>query len=172
MTHTDVRPLEVGDLPRCGWAGSALHLRQVQRELERARRGEVAYLLVLDDGVPVAIGGVDFVAHADDAMLWQLSTEEERRGEGFGSTLIRALEAQAHSSGFRLCRIGVETDNPRARGLYERLGYRPTGEIEQAQWDEEDPAGGVRRHHAEVVILAKSVGELGGAAASVEGFPG
>lgn len=156
-----VRRLTHDDLPQCSWAGSALHLRQVSRELDRAARGEVIYLVVLDDGAPVAIGGADLVAHAGQAMLWQLSTHPQRQSEGFGTVLIGALASEAAEKGYSVCRVGAETDNPRALALYERLGYTRTGEIEQAEWDEEDPAGGMRRHRAEVVVLTKSIGSTG-----------
>src|SRR5687767_8698644 len=41
-----VRDLTQEDLRWCSWSGSALHLTQVARELERARTGIVDYLAV------------------------------------------------------------------------------------------------------------------------------
>ncbi|MFP5283139.1 MAG: GNAT family N-acetyltransferase, partial [Actinomycetes bacterium] len=41
--------------------------------------------------------------------------------------LVRALENRAVAYGCRRARLLVEHDNPRAAGLYTRLGYRPSG---------------------------------------------
>ncbi|WP_411136206.1 GNAT family N-acetyltransferase [Streptomyces sp. C10] len=69
-----VRDLTPADLPACGWCGSPLHLAHVERELVRARRGEVDYLAVCPpSGEPVAIGGVDHRARLDAGLLWQLA---------------------------------------------------------------------------------------------------
>jgi ribosomal protein S18 acetylase RimI-like enzyme len=46
------------------------------------------------------------------------------QGQGIGTRVIRALIADAGAAGLPL-ELGVETDNPRARALYERLGLRP-----------------------------------------------
>lgn len=46
------------------------------------------------------------------------------RGRGLGTALIRALEAEAARLGAQSVEIGAAESNPRARALYERLGYR------------------------------------------------
>jgi ribosomal protein S18 acetylase RimI-like enzyme len=46
------------------------------------------------------------------------------QGQGIGTHVIRALIAEAGAAGLPL-ELGVETDNPRARALYDRLGLRP-----------------------------------------------
>ena len=48
------------------------------------------------------------------------------RGRGIGTGLIRTLIEESNASGLPV-RISVEFNN-RARGLYERLGFRPIGE--------------------------------------------
>ncbi|MFC0674768.1 GNAT family N-acetyltransferase [Brachybacterium hainanense] len=153
-----VRDLDVADLPRCTWAGSSLHLEDVARQLERARRGEVIYLLVLEDDLPVAIGGADPRQRPGEAHLWQLATDPSRQGEGFGSYLIAALEGAAGERGIARAVLGVEDDNPRALALYERLGYVRTGEIVPEEWDERGPDGRTYRHHAQVILLVKDLG--------------
>jgi len=49
------------------------------------------------------------------------------QGQGLGSEVVRAVAAEAQASGLPL-ELGVEHDNPRARALYERLGFRPVGD--------------------------------------------
>jgi ribosomal protein S18 acetylase RimI-like enzyme len=46
------------------------------------------------------------------------------QGQGIGTQVMRALIAEARAAGLPL-ELGVETDNPRARALYEHLGLRP-----------------------------------------------
>ncbi len=146
------------DLPACSFAGSPTHLRYVARELERAAAGEVDYLLVEDDdGVPVSIGGVDHVEHPGTSSLYQLATDPGRQGEGFGTALIRALEASAGARGVTRVRVGVETGNDGARRLYERLGYAATGQVQLSSWDSEDEQGRVTRYDAEVLVLARDL---------------
>jgi RimJ/RimL family protein N-acetyltransferase len=53
----------------------------------------------------------------------------------------------------------VEADNPRARALYERLGYVAYGE-EDDSWDEEGPDRTIRRHHARCITMAKQLCQL------------
>jgi ribosomal protein S18 acetylase RimI-like enzyme len=55
------------------------------------------------------------------------------QGQGIGTQVIRALIAEAGAAGLPL-ELGVETDNPRARALYDRLGLRPvTGDGEETR---------------------------------------
>lgn len=157
MTAT-VRDLRASDLPHCGWAGSTTHLRAVRAALDRVPGGGVGYLLVLDeDGTPVAMGGIDYDKPSGVPTLWQLGTDPQRRSQGFGTALIAALEEQARARGHRQVRLDVETDNVRARRLYERLGYRATGAVSQEEWDQELPDGRVTRYCAECIEMIKDV---------------
>jgi ribosomal protein S18 acetylase RimI-like enzyme len=58
----------------------------------------------------------------------QLLPRFQRRG--IGTALIEDLKAQAATAGGCLD-LGVEKDNPDARRLYERLGFRHAGETDQ-----------------------------------------
>jgi ribosomal protein S18 acetylase RimI-like enzyme len=46
------------------------------------------------------------------------------RGRGVGTRLLDAIAAEARARGYREVRLDVVEENPRARALYERLGYR------------------------------------------------
>ena len=47
----------------------------------------------------------------------------DRRGEGIGSILVRGLEMEARLRGYGAVRLEVIDTNPRAKALYERLGF-------------------------------------------------
>ncbi|QYX57624.1 GNAT family N-acetyltransferase [Roseovarius sp. SCSIO 43702] len=50
------------------------------------------------------------------------------RGQGVGSALLDAVIAEAAARGLPAVRLDVIDDNPRARALYERKGFRATHE--------------------------------------------
>ncbi|MEV0845613.1 GNAT family N-acetyltransferase [Streptomyces sp. NPDC049954] len=152
-----VRDLRPQDLPACGWSGSATHLRHVERELVRAAAGEVDYLAVCTPvGLPVAIGGVDYQVSEGAGTLWQLAVLPALQSRGLGTLLVRAAEQRVRERGLRTAELAVEEDNPRARALYERLGYVAYGREPDA-WDEEGPDGSVRRYETMCVLLRREL---------------
>ncbi len=52
------------------------------------------------------------------------------QGRGIGTQVVRDVLAEARDQGVP-ARISVEQDNPRARALYERLGFTAYGETER-----------------------------------------
>ncbi|HET9552668.1 MAG TPA: GNAT family N-acetyltransferase [Anaeromyxobacteraceae bacterium] len=56
----------------------------------------------------------------------ELYVRAERRGEGLGSALFRAID-DGRFGAFAGIALGVSPANVRARRLYERLGFRPAG---------------------------------------------
>ncbi|MFC9926202.1 GNAT family N-acetyltransferase [Streptomyces sp. NPDC127190] len=152
-----VRDLLPRDLPACTWSGSATHLRQVERELARAAVGEVDYLAVCTAAdLPVAIGGIDYQVSEGAGTLWQLAVLPALQSCGLGTLLVRAAEQRIRDRGLRRAELAVEDDNPRARALYERLGYVAYGHEPDA-WDEEGPDGVIRRHETMCVLLRKAL---------------
>lgn len=153
-----VRDLVEPDLAACGFAGSELHLRQVAKELERARRGEVDYLAVCTkSGLPVAIGGVDYLPHPGAGSLWQLAVHPALQSCGIGTVLIGAAEQRILARGLGRAEIGVELSNPRAQSLYERLGYVAYDERLEA-WDQQNPDGSITRYETTCAQLRKELG--------------
>src|SRR6266545_2962226 len=137
-----VRDLTHEDLPACAWSGTATHVASVARELDRAQRGEVDYLAVCPpSNLPVAIGEVDYQACPGAGMLSQLAVQAAWQSCGLGTILERA-------------ELGVEVNNPRARSLYERLGYVAYSRRPEA-WDEELPDGSLTRYETVCTLMRK-----------------
>jgi len=143
------------DLEQIGWSGSRSHLRAVAEALQRVVSGDVEYLAVrAPTGEPVAKGAIDYTSHDGAGTLWQLATQPELQSLGLGSYLVREAERRIRLRGLRWAILGVEDNNPRARRLYERLGYQAYGR-EAASWEQEDERGTVTMYETEVTLLRK-----------------
>ena len=55
---------------------------------------------------------------------------EDQRGKGIGTELLNRLTELAASRGYREIRLDVVDTNPRARALYERIGFREVNAVE------------------------------------------
>jgi ribosomal protein S18 acetylase RimI-like enzyme len=152
-----IRDLTPEDLPSCRWSGSRSHLVSVANELERARRGEVDYLAACPpSGLPVAIGGIDYIENPGAGTLMQLSVHEALQSCGIGTILIEAAEQRILSRGLHRAELGVEESNPRARALYDRLGYVAHGRAPDS-WDEQAPDGTIVRYETVCTLMRKEL---------------
>lgn len=75
-------------------------------------------------GYPV--GRLRVVRTADCLDLSGLQILPRFQSQGIGSAVIRTLMEEALTSG-KILELGVTSSNQRARGLYERLGFREVG---------------------------------------------
>jgi ribosomal protein S18 acetylase RimI-like enzyme len=152
-----VDDLTAEDLPALGWSGSAAHLRSVARYLARVPSGEIEYLVVRGaDGTPVAKAGIDYAETPGVAEIMQVATHGGLQGLGLGTALIAAAEERIRQRGFAVARIGVEDDNPRARALYERLGYQEVARRADS-WEAEAADGSLFIHHTVVTEMDKTL---------------
>ena len=158
-----VRDLTGEDLPSCAWSGSALHLVSVGRELERARRGEADYLAACPpSGLPVAVGGIDYAESPGAGTLYQLSVHPALRSCGIGTIFIHAAEQRIRARGLHRAELGVEESNPRARALYDRLGYVAYARAPDS-WDEQAPDGTITRYETMCTHMRKDLPKPPGA---------
>lgn len=58
----------------------------------------------------------------------QLGVAETMRGQGIGTAWLQYQIRQARERGYQRCALDVASTNPRAQALYERVGFRVTGE--------------------------------------------
>jgi ribosomal protein S18 acetylase RimI-like enzyme len=157
MVPLTVRDLTREDLPACAWSGSATHLASIARALERAQHGEVEYLAVCPpSNLPVAIGGIDYTPYPGAGTLWQLAVYRALQSCGIGTLLIEAAEQRIRARGLYRAELAVEECNPRARALYERLGYVAYGSEPEA-WDEEGEDGSLRRYETVCTLMRKEL---------------
>jgi ribosomal protein S18 acetylase RimI-like enzyme len=152
-----IRDLTPEDVPSCAWSGSATHLASIARALERARRGEVDYLTACPpSGLPVALCGIDYAKNPGAGTLWQLAVHGALQSCGIGTILIQAVEQRILARGLHRAELGVEECNPRARALYERLGYAAYGRAPES-WDEQALDGTITRYETVCTLMRKEL---------------
>ena len=77
------------------------------------------------DGAWVGLGG-GWLYEPGRLMVVAMWTRPEARGHGVGAAVLAAVVEWAHERGLRPD-LWVADDNPRARALYERFGFRADG---------------------------------------------
>ena len=74
--------------------------------------------------------GLFLLHHPTGVDEWHLdgiAVKEGMRGRGIGTGLVRALEGEARKKGIKKLSLEVVDSNPRAKALYERLGFVEAG---------------------------------------------
>ena len=87
-------------------------------------------LLVVEDAATGArVGILWFGPSGDDpsrAWIYDITIDEDRRGQGWGRAAMAAFEGEARARGFASAGLNVHGDNDVARRLYESMGYTET----------------------------------------------
>ena len=60
----------------------------------------------------------------DTLFIYDIEVVAERRGEGFGRSLMEHVEVEGRAMGLGRIELNVHADNEVARSLYESAGYR------------------------------------------------
>jgi ribosomal-protein-alanine N-acetyltransferase len=83
------------------------------------------YLVVREDGVPVAYAGMWLVL--DEAHVTNIAVRADMRGRGIGELVARALMQLAADTGIRYMTLEVRRTNVVAQSLYKKLGFVEVG---------------------------------------------
>ena len=86
----------------------------------------------------------------------QLSVHGALQSCGIGTMFIQAAEQRILARGLRRAELGVEECNPRARALYDRLGYVAYGRAPDS-WDEQAPDGTIVRYETVCTLMRKEL---------------
>jgi ribosomal protein S18 acetylase RimI-like enzyme len=150
-----IRDLSAGDVASLSWSGSPAHLVSVREQLGRVASGEVEYLAAcLPSGLPVGKAEIDYARRDGAGTLCQAAVHPVLQSCGIGTLLVQVAEKRITARGYTTAELAVEHDNPRARALYERLGYVAYGN-EPDEWDAEGADGRIVRHRAMCTLMRK-----------------
>jgi len=153
----DIRPAEPHELDAIIAAEESPATREHHRERwAQQLRGEAVYLLARENGRVVGHTMLrrhswyaEVQAGPDPAEINALHVYEQ--GRGVGTAIIAAAEQLARDWGYSAIGLGVGPDNPRARRLYERLGYREWGGPQVLnEWTEKDADGRILVTHRDL----------------------
>ena len=151
------------DLPKLEWYGQYTHFRTLFRRTYREQLQQRRLMLIADCN-DFPIGHVFVQLNRGDggrygkrnAYLYSLRVMDMFRGQGIGTMLIREAEVLTAEQGFGWATIAAAKDNPRARRLYERLGYRVVGD-DEGKWSYLDHENRMRYVHEPCWVLEKRI---------------
>lgn len=94
------------------------------------RLAESCVIGAFRDDVLIGIGGLTRdprVKLRHKALLWGMYIRENARGAGAADGIMERLIEHARAAGVSIVQLTVMADNPRARRVYERWGFRVYG---------------------------------------------
>jgi ribosomal protein S18 acetylase RimI-like enzyme len=127
-----VRPAEETDLSAMEWEGEYLRYRRVyQHAMKEMKRGQ-RIILVADAGeeivgqifIQLHIHRPEFRRGIPSVYFHAFRVRPAYRNHGVGTRLILEAETLVKEQGYKRAVIAAAHENPDARRLYERLGYR------------------------------------------------
>ena len=134
----DIRPLVAEEIElverhiNFDWANSRKHHQRLVKQEE----GKGVYLVAWHENLPVGHALVRWDGPTDHPIASKLEgcpdiedlfAHPDYRSMGVGSQLLQHAETLAAQEGCARIGLGVDVDNPRARTLYERMGFEDTG---------------------------------------------
>ena len=92
-----------------------------------------------------------------------LQVNEEYRGLGVGTKLVKTLENEAKKLGVELIGLGVEVENEDAINLYKKLDYKiekvAGQDYFETHWTEKNENGEPYEYNAKCYLMLKNLGE-------------
>ena len=155
-----VRAAQAADLPHLEWHGGADLRSFYHAAWQGHQSGEMTFLVADLGGFPigqVVILWDGKLSHPHFPDLQSLRVHPAFRGLGIGSRLIEAAEKVCAERGFARIGLSVGVDNPRARKLYEKLGYQSQEMIYDEEWSYIDQNGREIHVVERVLDLAKDL---------------
>jgi len=151
----DIRDLTLTDLNQLRWSGGPSHLRAVGVQLARVASGLAEYLVACPpSGLPIGKAAIDYSGIADAGLIHQVAVHGAFQSCGIGTLLMTEAEDRILGRGRGRAELAVEHNNPRARALYERLGYVAYNDVPE-EWDDDGPNGTVVRYHTMCTLMRK-----------------
>ena len=102
-------------------------------DIALARRGPNSAVLVgRDNGAVVATAMVGHDGHR--GWVYYVATDPDRRGKGFGRTIMAAAEDWLRAAGMAKVQLMVRRENSKAGAFYQSIGYSEAQTVVFAKW--------------------------------------
>jgi predicted GNAT family acetyltransferase len=102
------------------------HLRSFNLEsIVRSALSEGRYTLLVDNGIPVSLGGNSDIQHFDKSSIARVGpiyTPERYRKSGYASAITSAITAELIAQGATPT-LYTQADNPTSNKIYQEIGY-------------------------------------------------
>ena len=141
MQEASLRPMELRDIETIAALEQQIFAMPWSRESFRRELEDnlVARYLVLEEaGEIVAYGGMWLVI--DEAHITNIAVRADRRGNGYGERVTRALMALAADTCMGMITLEVRRSNAAAQALYHKLGFLDVGYRKRYYEDNQEDA--------------------------------
>ena len=145
----NIRPVRDCDLLSLEWDGAYQKYRRMYARLfKESQQGKVLMWLV-EIPLQEIIGQVFVMLNSGErdaadgftrAYIFAFRVKPHWRNRGVGSYLMTIVDRDLYEKGFRFVTLNVAKENPDARRLYERLGYKVIGS-KPGIWSFQDDMG-------------------------------
>lgn len=136
LQSLNIRPVQEDDLPSLEWDGAYQKYRRMYARLfkESQQKKVLMWLVELPRQeiigqafVMLKSGEMDAADGLTRAYVFAFRVKPHWRNCGVGTCLMAHIEKELYKKGFRFATLNVAKENPDARRLYERLGYKVVG---------------------------------------------
>ncbi len=144
-----IRPLVEADLPALEWDGEFTHFRRVYEQHYRSMRSGNTLIWVAETEEGIIVGQLFLLLYSQQkevadgihrAYIFSFRIKPPYRNHGLGTAMMNVAESDLLKRGYSQIRLNVARNNPAARRLYERLGYRVVGS-DPGVWKYQDHNG-------------------------------
>ncbi|MGH3628678.1 MAG: GNAT family N-acetyltransferase [Sciscionella sp.] len=152
----NARDLVHGDLSELSTWLNPLEVSLLEKQTTNETPNSDCLVVSLHNGAVVAKGAIIYDERPGVGIIGSLVVRPELRSLGIGSFLIQASEERIRARGIDVAVLDVEESNPRARLLYERLGYEQYAS-EAHSWDQQAEDGTIYRYETICTLMRKGL---------------
>lgn len=155
LSNVQIRQIERSDLPALEWDGEYTHFRRLYNEIyEGVVKGKAVMWVADLNGlsiigqlfVQLSSSRTELANGTSRAYIYSFRIQPSYRDKGLGTHMLQIAEKDLAERGFQWVTLNVARDNPDARRLYERQGYRVVAK-EPGNWTYRDERGITREVH-------------------------
>lgn len=152
LKDLNIRPVRESDLPDLEWEGAYQKYRKMYARLFKDSQQDKILMWLIEIPLTEIIGQAFVMLNSGErdaadgftrAYIFAFRVKPAWRSRGVGSLLMAYVERDLIERGFSYATLNVAKDNPGARRLYERLGYKVIGS-KPGVWSFRDDTGAVQ----------------------------